>query len=46
LWDVEWVGLAQDGDLREKEREMQKILGNGWGEYTYLDGRGKNSGIL
>jgi hypothetical protein len=48
LWDVVWVGLAQDGDRREKERErdMQKILGNCWVEYTYLDRGRKNSGIL
>jgi len=38
---VEWVDLAQDGDLTEseREREMQKIHGDYRGEYIWTSER-------
>jgi hypothetical protein len=41
LWDVEWIALAQDRDLRERCRRYKEIA-----EGNKLHLRGRNSGIL
>jgi hypothetical protein len=42
---MEWIGVAQDGVLRERDAEDTLKLLRWWGA-IYLDPRGKNSGIL